>query len=106
MLSIPERARADIMISPDRVYYHFATEDAIEDGDLPGPGDRIEPVCTRILEALTARGDEQPVEGVKLQLYVDNALTPCTWSRESLLRATEQLSTFGPAMEFLRNFAR
>lgn len=105
MLSIPDKARADVMISPERVYYHFATEDAIEDGDLPGSGDRIEPVCTRILDALQTREEETELPAVKLQLYVDNALKPCAWSRQSLLRAIEQLTTLGEPLAFMRAFA-
>lgn len=105
MLSIPDKARADVMISPDRVYYHFATEDAIEDGDLLGPGDRIEPVCTRILDALQTLPGEDALPDVKLQLYVDNALKTCEWSRQSLLRATDQLTTLGEPLAFLRAFA-
>lgn len=105
MLSIPDKARADVMISPERVYYHFATEDAIEDGDLPGPGDRIEAVCTRILDALQAKDDEAELSDVKLQLYVDNALKPCQWSRLSLLRAIDQLVTLGDPLAFMRAFA-
>lgn len=104
MLSIPDKARADIMISPERVYYHFATEDSIEDGDLPGPGDRIEPVCTRILDALQSHAGETELADVKLQLYINNVLRPCDWSRQSLLRATEQLTALGEPMAFLRAF--
>ena len=106
MLSIPGEARADVMISPERVYYHFATEDAIEDGDLPGPGERMEPVCTRILEDLKSDNGQTAERpgNVRLQLYVDNTLTPCTWSRLSLQRAIEQLTTLGETLQFMHTF--
>lgn len=37
MISVRDKARADIAVSADRIYYRFATADTVDEGDIPGP---------------------------------------------------------------------
>ena len=53
MLRVADVARADIMLVPERVYYRFATEDSLEDGELAAVPD-FEAVTAELIEAAKA----------------------------------------------------
>ena len=106
MLIVPDRARADVMLRADRVYYRFATESQAEDGDLPGLGDRMTVTCERLLDALTAREGEQAVkaEEMKVTVFVDNTARTVAVSEESVARLAEALARESAEFEFLKRF--
>lgn len=78
MISVRDKARADIAISADRIYYRFATEDTADEGDLPGPGEQLELLVARLNDALRPVEGEAPItdNDFSAKLFVDNKLQP------------------------------
>lgn len=121
MILVPDRARADVMFCAERAYYHFATDDTTDDGDLPGPGDRIEEFGNSLLDALTPRSGETPLSGstahdptlnsdgspvVRVRVFVDNVeyklQSPLTDG--ALSRLTKIISAYDEALGFISQF--
>lgn len=107
MLICPERARADVMLRPDRVYYRFATESQLEDGDLPGMGDRMSTAGERLLDALTAREGETPLDpdALRVSVYVDNSARAVTASEQGVRRLADALARESAEFEFIKYFS-
>ena len=52
MISVRDKARADIAVSADRIYYRFATADTVDEGDIPGPGEQLDLLVARLADAM------------------------------------------------------
>ena len=73
MLSVPDLARADIAMTPEKTYYRFMTEDSLEDGELPGLKEDFETLVNRALSGFKAGvGVSSPTDPVKLNLFINN----------------------------------
>jgi len=107
MLSVRDKARADIAISADRIYYRFATADTVDEGDLPGPGEELDLFVARLSEGLRPAEGETPIadDDFSAKLFIDNrqqtgfVLTP-----ESIRRGTTLLRSRDDAFAFLYGF--
>lgn len=107
MISVRDKARADIAISADRIYYRFATDDTADEGDLPGPGEELDLFAARLSEAFRPGEGETPITDADFsaKLFLDNklqsgfALTP-----ESIRRGTTLLRSRDDAFAFLLGF--
>ncbi len=106
MLEAPERARADVLLRSDRIYYRFATESQVEDGDLPGLGDRMASTGERLLDAVHGREGETPIDPAELRVsvFVDNLVRPVGPTEQSLRRLAQALERESPEFAFLNNF--
>ena len=107
MISARDKARADIAISADRIYYRFATEDTADEGDLPGPGDEFDLFVARLVEALSPKDGEATITDAyfSARLFIDNKLQPgFKLSPESLRRASNLLRTRDDAFAFINGF--
>ena len=106
MIKSGDEARADIAMSDGRVYYRFATDDTIEDGDLPLKEDFAN-LSGEILDALTPReGEHEPGEDLTLKIFIDNMLTACKYSEQSLARAVYRLTDLAEEFIFLKGFCQ
>lgn len=109
MLLVPERARADAMFCAERAYYHFATVDTSDDGDLPGPGEDIEAFAEKLFSCLDPQeGDESRAGSApetEVRVFVDNVerkLPPIT--APALGRLTSALAGYDDALSFFSYF--
>lgn len=104
MLKVEDIARADLMLSPTRTYYRFATDSSIEDGELAAVGN-LEAVAAELNAAGEGREGETPLSGdVKLQLFINNRVIDCRPTEASLKRTVEILAPLAPEFAFLRGF--
>lgn len=91
MVRAADVARADIAITPERIYYRFATDTSIEDGDLPAPQD-FDALTAALDDEARAREGETPLrDDVRMQVFRDNVLETAPRSEQSLRRAVELL---------------
>ena len=107
MMRVDDLARADVALTPDRIYYRFATEESIEDGELPGAKEDFDKLADDLLTAATAKDDERPLsEGVKVTIFVDNRISDIKISEESLRRLVGCLRHTAEEFAFLGGFVR
>lgn len=105
MVSVSDAARADIALTPERIYYRFATDESIEDGELPAAKEDFNTLAGRILTAVTARDEEKSLpDDVKLTIFVDNRKHSLTVSEESLRRMVDEMHGVADEFTFLRGF--
>lgn len=105
MMGVADIARADVALTPDRIYYRFATDESIEDGELPGAKEDFGTITDDLLTAVSAKDDEQPLsEGVKVTIFVDNHLSGIKVSEESLRRLVGRLRQVAEEFAFLGGF--
>lgn len=95
MLKRGDEARVDAMLTADRTYYRFVTDDSAEDGDLPGAGDQFPTWIKELLDcfkpAVGVTGDIKPLE---FKLFVNNvAVTPTALNGDTLMRFAEVLAS-------------
>ncbi|MDE6240200.1 MAG: hypothetical protein K2M54_09490 [Muribaculaceae bacterium] len=107
MIGAADTARADIALTPERIYYRFATDESIEDGGLPGSKDDFGKLTSDLLVAATAGESERPLaDGVKVTVFVDNHLSDIKFSEESLRRLVHSLRHVAEEFAFLGGFVR
>ena len=105
MVAVSDTARADIALTPERIYYRFATDESIEDGELPAAKDDFTALAGRILSDVTARGNEKELAAeLRLTVFVDNRKRDIAVSEESLRRMVEELRAVADEFTFLRGF--
>lgn len=98
-------ARADIAMTPERIYYRFATDDSIEDGDLPATNDDFDSLCDRMIAAATIGSDERPIgNDIKVEIFINNRTGGITVSEESLKRLVSELACVADEFAFLNGF--
>lgn len=104
MLRVADVARADIMLVPERVYYRFATEDSLEDGELAAVPD-FEAVTAELVEAAKGAEGEKPLsDGMLTQVFVNNRLCTDAVSEQSLRRMVDRLLPIAAEFQFLHGF--
>ena len=104
MLRVADVARADIMLVPERVYYRFATEDSLEDGEIAAVPD-YDTVTAELVEASKATEGEKPLgDGILMQVFVNNRLSIDAVSEQSLRRMVGRLLPIAAEFQFLRGF--
>ncbi len=104
MLRVADVARADIMLTPERIYYRFATEDTLEDGELAAVPD-FDTVTCELVEASKATEGEKPLgDGLLMQVFVNNRLSTDTVSEQSLCRLVDHVLPIAAEFQFLRGF--
>lgn len=107
MMGVADMARADIALTPDRIYYRFATDESIEDGELPGPKDNFGRLTGDLLATAKAGEGERPLsDGVKVTVFVDNRLSDIKFSEESLRRLVHSLRHVAEEFAFIGGFVR
>lgn len=105
MFRYGDEARADVAITADKVYYRFATDDSIEDGELPAFKTDFEKLTSELTEAMKASEGEDEIDGeMKVEIYTDNRKSSTCVSRQSLRRAVEILTYEADEFAFLRGF--
>ncbi len=105
MMRVDDRARADIALTADRIYYRFATDESIEDGELPPRGDDFDNLSSELLAAVEAKDNERPLnDEVKLSIFIDNRLSAIEVSEESLRRLVDRLRRVAEEFAFLGGF--
>lgn len=105
MIGVADTARADIALTPERIYYRFATDESIEDGELPAAKEDFRTLSLRLLEAAEADKDETPVpDEVKVTLFVNNRRREIAVSEKSLRRLIEELCAVADEFMFLKGF--
>lgn len=105
MMRVADVARADIALTPDRIYYRFATDDSIEDGELPASKEDFGALAARLNECAVARENEcQLKQDVGLSLFVDNRICDVKASEESLRRLVCELRRVADEFAFLAGF--
>ena len=104
MLRVADVARADIMLVPERVYYRFATEDSLEDGELAAVPD-FAAVASELIEAAkAAEGEKSLADGILMQVFVNNRLSTDPVSEQSLRRMVNCLLPIAAEFQFLHGF--
>lgn len=103
MFAAGDVARADILLSPDRIYYRFATDDSIEDGQLPPYKGDFAALAADITSALPA-GKSSTDDNVKMTVFVDNRLSVVTSDIEVIRRTVGRLCDVADEFAFLRGF--
>lgn len=103
MFAAGDVARADILLSHDRIYYRFATDDSIEDGQLPPYKGDFVALAADITSALPA--DKSATDdNVKMTVFVDNRLSAVTSDIEVIRRTVGRLCDVADEFAFLRGF--
>lgn len=106
-MAVADMARADIALTPERIYYRFATDESIEDGELPAAKEDFGALAAKILSSAEARADESPLgDGVKVTVFVDNRVTDIKFSEQSLKRMVSDLRNIAEEFAFLAGFVR
>lgn len=103
MFAADDIARADILLSADRIYYRFATDDSIEDGQLPPYKGDFAAFANEIVSELDnakSTGDDS----VKMTVFVDNKLATNTTDCETIAKTVATLCTVADEFAFLRGF--
>lgn len=104
MLRVADVARADIMLTPERIYYRFATEDSIEDGEL-APLPDFAATINSLVEVAKGCANETPLaETVLMQVFVNNRLSCEPVSEQSLTRLIRELLPITAEFQFLQGF--
>lgn len=105
MLGVSDTARADIALTADRIYYRFATDESIEDGELPAAKEDFATLAARIVAKAEAEAEEALLpDDVRVTLFVDNRLHRATVSEKSLRRMVDELCGIAEEFMFLRGF--
>lgn len=86
MISVPDQIRADVAMTEDKTYYRFATDDSIEDGELPGLKKEFDKFTEHLLESFTPGiGITTDISPVKFTLFVNNVVVrPAVLNRDTL----------------------
>lgn len=104
MLMMEDTARADILFTPDRTYYRFATDASIEDGELKAVGD-FETLATAISLAIASGKDEKALpRDMKVQVFVDNVLQKFVASEDSMGRIIDIIVPLHAEFAFIQGF--
>ena len=104
MLRVTDVARADIMFTPERIYYRFATEDSLEDGEL-APLSDFAVTTSSLVEVAKGRANETPLaQNVLMQVFVNNRLSSEAASEQSLSRLIRALLPITAEFQFLQGF--
>lgn len=107
MMGVADLAHADVALTPDRIYYRFATDESIEDGELPGTKEDFDKLADDLLSAATAKDDERQLsDGVKVTIFVDNRISDIKISEDSLRRLVGCLRQTAEEFAFLGGFVR
>ncbi len=107
MFRYGDEARADVAITPDKVYYRFATDDSIEDGELPPLKTDFETFAGSIVENIKAKNGENNIdEQMKVEIFVDNRILQTDLSQQSLRRTVEMLYDEADEFAFLQGFCK
>lgn len=104
MLKVDDTARADLALTPERTYYRFATDSSIEDGELKAV-ENFDVLAAEIIDAAIPLEGEQPLSSqVKLQMFVNNRLSPEKPTEQSLRRLLRVIVPLSPEFSFLEGF--
>ena len=105
MMRVADTARADIALTPERIYYRFATDDTIEDGELPAPKEDFSVLAESIVKDAEANEGETPLgDDMKVEIYVDNRVSSIKVSEQSLRRLINRLKGVAEEFAFLGGF--
>ena len=105
MMRVTDAARADIALTPERIYYRFATDDTIEDGELPAPKEEFGALAESIVRDAEAKDGESPLgNDMKVEIYVDNRVSGINVSEQSLRRMVNRLKSVAEEFAFLGGF--
>jgi hypothetical protein len=106
MLKIEDNARADVAMTPDKTYYRFATTDSLEDGELPGMGDKFGTFAEQLLASFNAGvGTTASIEPVKFTLFVNNRIAnPVILNNDTLRAFVNKLESAHDEFGFLSGF--
>lgn len=104
MVTAVDTARADILLTPERIYYRFATDSSIEDGELP-PAPDFDELAGQVVAASAPVTGETPLDSnIKLQVFVNNRVTSGAPTEQSLARVVAALEPVAAEFAFLRSF--
>lgn len=105
MLKIADTYRADIALTVDRIYYRFATDESIEDGELPPSKEDFAVLAALIVNDAEAKvGEDALSEEVKVSVFVDNRIADFKISEQSLRRMVRRLRAVAEEFAFLAGF--
>lgn len=105
MFCVADAARADIALTSDRIYYRFATDESIEDGELPGIKEGFDKFVSQIIADISAREGETPLaDEIKVSVFLSNRATAFDLSEESLRRIVNSLKAIADEFGFLNGF--
>lgn len=104
MLRVDDSAHASIVLTPDRSFYRFATDDSIEDGELAPVADFEETAATIADAAIPLEGETPLPPDVRMQVFVDNVVMRHKPSGQSLHRVVDLLEPLYPEFGFLAAF--
>lgn len=105
MMRVADTARADIALTPERIYYRFATDDTIEDGELPAPKEEFGVLAESIVSDAEGKDGESPLgNDMKVEIYIDNRVSGIKVSEQSLRRLVNCLKSVAEEFAFLGGF--
>lgn len=105
MMRVADVARADMALTPERIYYRFATDESIEDGELPPAKEDFDLLADRLLDCAKAKEGETPLaKDVKLSFFVSNRINDFAVSEQSLKRLVGELTLIADEFSFLKGF--
>jgi hypothetical protein len=106
MLKVEDNARADVAMTPDKTYYRFATTETLEDGELPGLGEKFCSFATDLLTSFNAGvGASAAIDPVKFTLFVNNKVAqPVILNNDTLRMFVNKLASVHDEFGFLAGF--
>lgn len=108
MLSVPDVGRADVAMTADKTYYRFATDDSIEDGELPGLHERFSDAVLHALEAFSPGVNvAADIAPMRFTLFINNrSVAPAVLNPETLRTFTRRLANLYAEMAFVASLAQ
>lgn len=107
MMHAGDVARADMALTPERIYYRFATDESIEDGELPPAKEDFNLLSDRLVAALTANDGEQDLaDDMSVKIFINNRLSDIRISEASMRRLVAELRSVAEEFAFLGGFCR
>lgn len=105
MMRVADAARADIALTPERIYYRFATDETIEDGELPAAKRDFNELSKALITAASANEEDHDLsDDVKVSIFIDNRLAAIKLSENSLRRLVDELKVVAEEFAFLGGF--
>lgn len=108
---VPDTAKAEMLITPSRIFYCFATCDTREDSELPISTDQFVELSSKIDEALpVAHEAAQPIDGMQCHVKISNGgdlvttYDNSTLSLAAMRNIISALTRFSEDFIFLRGF--
>lgn len=107
---VPEVAKAELLITPNRIYYCFATTDTREDSEMPLTANSYNSLLDEILNILKQDDTDNKCEGMRFNIKITNTqlkestITGSDLSNSKIRQIINLLTPLADEFAFLKGF--